>query len=549
MFLILTGLWTQNSSGQCPQPYEMIRTPNYKVFLDTDVDLNFYNYLTNATLKKELVLPNGDLWIVGTFTKICQYDGTSTGITQVLTNLHGIAVRNSTTGIWSTPPLPPMAGTSATNIWYIDGFIYANVNGFRRLETDNSWTQIYANGNPISSFESIRPHTLSNEYIVVHKYNNEVGGLKLWNSQLGSLTPFLYSNNMNAGTSIKYYMSESQSGDTTCVLFGNFPRLVIKGFNTVFDFDSTLYYFYGNPNMLHITNPLAGFGTNPAYPLGYINSLTCINGAIFAKGNNSNLLKGVWMKYNAVQNMWDSLKEVPANWGNLSDDAGWYDSVDKKLYGLGVYDMQTGSFTDIDWNAGYATPLARQGINLYSFGGLLNDIISPIEPNTTTINSVINVIGAQNMAFMASNGHDGDMAKMYEYGLVIDSLAIDNTNCGNFTINHFVDIGTHFYDFTLTDTSGNESSPTTLKVEVSYPTKLDDFDKDFATVFTIGKTISISGDINHILLYDLRGQVIFSKNVTNGTFFESFEYLPSGMYFLKVYSTFNKKQMTKKLSF
>lgn len=548
--ILTTILGTQKIRGQCSQSWEMSQIPNTGVSLNTDPVNPPYSYQRPiARVVKELIRPDGSIVKAGIFSRHQAYNGTDSGIIQNISAPNGLVRFEPISGNWFNIPTPSLPnGSYPTNIWFVDDTLYANLDVVRKLDPISGvWNIVYVNGSPINKFEYLKPRTLPHEYIVVHKdNNNEVGGLKIWNSQLETLTPFLYSNNMAASPSIRYYMNEDQHGDTTCILFGSFPRMVINGFNNVFDFDSTLFNFYQNPNILNIKNPTAGFGLNPPYPLDFVNSIISINGNLFATGNKLSLSKGVWMKYNATQNSWDLLKEVTASWGNSFSKGGWYDEVDKKLYGLGIYDVENSTFTEIP--QGFYGASMRLGNDLYSFGGLLKDITAPTAPNTTTPSGIVSIIGEQYLLFTGDNAHDGDLATMYDCcGNILHTLSIDATNCSNFVFNHLVPLGTNVYYFSLTDPSGNESTKTQITVVASnWPTDTKDVDKDFAFVHADSKTITVKGDINHIELLSTTGQVIFSAPVNSNQFTQSLDNIASGMYILKAINS-KGEIMTKKL--
>lgn len=241
LFLILIlfgGIGIQTARAQCAQPYEMSRIPDYKAFLNADVDLTFGNYVTSATITKELVLPDGDLVIAGYFDKICQYDGTNTGITQTLTGLQGLARRDGITGIWSS--LPTIVGvnypyTYPYRIWYLDDTLYCWVsgsNGIRKLNpVTNTWSPIIF---PYHVTNIVSAGTPFEYYVSFHSsYQGAVidyVGLRKWNTQTGAMT--VITGSTLPDFSSQFTINETQTSDTLTVILHDLstsPMILIKG--------------------------------------------------------------------------------------------------------------------------------------------------------------------------------------------------------------------------------------------------------------------------------------------------------------------------------
>lgn len=543
LFLILIlfgGIGIQTARAQCAQPYEMSRIPDYKAFFNADVDLTFSNYMTTATIKKELVLPNGDLVIAGYFDKICQYDGTNAGILQTLTGLHGLAKRDAITGIWTALPT---AGTDYPyQIWYLNGTLYSSMDqyGVRKFDTGtNTWSPILF---PYIVTNIISAGTPFEYYVSFHApYAQMVGdyiGLRRWNTQTGDMTVVTGSTLPDATSG--FTINENQTSDTLSVIFHDLftsPMTLIKGQTSLIGFDIP---------SIGIESPHAGY--SPGLTFGWTNDVIVLpNNNIYAVVTRSMPDITALMKWNYSTQKWDSIKTLAGF--ALRNDYFWYDTVTTNLTtGMGhMVNITTANSTTIDYLQGFYEPRFRQGNNLYGPGALLQDITAPTAPNTTTPSGIVSIIGEQYVLFTGDNAHDGDLATMYDCcGNVLHTLPINGTNCANFEFNHLVPLGTNVYYFSLTDPSGNESTKTQITVVASWSTGISDIDKDFATVSTLGKTIFIKGDVSKIEVYDLNAKVIFSSRVNSNEFTQSLDNIASGMYILKAINS-KGKIMTKKL--
>ncbi len=554
LFLILIlfgGIGIQTARAQCAQPYEMSRIPDYKAFLNADVDLTFGNYVTSATITKELVLPDGDLVIAGYFDKICQYDGTNTGITQTLTGLQGLARRDGITGIWSS--LPTIVGvnypyTYPYRIWYLDDTLYCWVsgsNGIRKLNpVTNTWSPIIF---PYHVTNIVSAGTPFEYYVSFHSsYQGAVidyVGLRKWNTQTGAMT--VITGSTLPDFSSQFTINETQTSDTLTVILHDLstsPMILIKGQTSLIGLDIP---------SIGIESPHAGYSAGLMFD--WVNDVIFLpNNDIYAVVTRSMPDITALMKWNYSIQKWDSV-DSRTGFTNSDMDVFFYDAGTNTLNAeaLGVVDLQTSKFTEAHVILGYpyAVPKLRQGNTWYNGGALLEDITAPTAPNTTTPSGIVSIIGEQYVLFTGDNAHDGDLATMYDCcNNILHTLSIDATNCSNFVFNHLVPLGTNVYYFSLTDPSGNESTKTQITVVASWSTGISDIDKDFATVSTLGKTIFIKGDVSKIEVYDLNAKVIFSSRVNSNEFTQSFNYLPSGMYFVKVSNTLTKQMMVQNIT-
>lgn len=537
MMLCIVGI--QTVEAQCLQPYEFSSKPDFKVLRSSDVITDFY-YPTTAYIWKQIVTPDGSLWIAGQFDKVIQYDGTNTGIVQTIVSKN--MAKRDPNGVW-TSITPISSSLFLGNVWLLNGDIYGGLpNGIKKYdEITNTWGPTLLQSYRPVSIQEIKG---TNEFWVSNNGtsvpNSNMTGVLRWNIQTGAVTEL--GNSQLPDGSSGYFINENQTGDTVFVKFNDLftnHRVLIKGRDSVLDFQD-----------IGLTDPLFGspnvFG---GQVYGWSNMVRKIDGRIFAS------VVGVYgnfplMEWNFQTQLWDSLfSKVVSGGGSSNEDYSWYDTVSKRLStGMRyVYDIQNNegySFT----NQSYFEPWYRIGGNLCYRGGILEDTVKPNAPNIPIPLGVTEINGAQNVSFQGTNAHRGDIAKMYEYGVVIDSIIIDDTNCSNFTFTQFADIGTHDYGFTLSDPFGNESTATSLTITVNYPTGLGSVDQEFAKVSTYGKTLTITSEIESLKIYNLSGQEIFSSQVNNNQFTQSFDYLPTGMYILKAIGP-KGQMMTKKISF
>lgn len=549
ILILLASIGIQTARGQCPQPYEMSRLPDFRVFIPNAIDTNttWTSYNGSAEVQKQVVTANGDLWISGNFSKVVQFDPTGTP-TQILNGLKGLAKRDAITGVWSAIPLP-LGGTlyASGKLWYVDGYVHAtifhgqNLTQIEKFDPGTStWLNIPSIPNPGYVMNIIATGDPYNYRIAYHAMPPDYTGLRLWNSQSGNVSVTIGSDLPD--WSSLYTINETQTSDTIFAKLddiANMHRVLIKGQNTVLDFSD-----------IGITqNPLNGFGQT-----GFIsmNDAIIINGEIYAAAVHQMYNVMGLMHWNKQTAQWDS---VAIRNGFVDEiDLFFYDKLENKLYvkWMGIVDLNTGEFTSVPWVQPYTfshLPDMRQGNNLYSTGGLLKDTTC-VSPNTTAQGNATQVYGEQNITFTATNGHDGDIANFDEKinGIVtpIGSLNIDATNCSNFSFTRYVTLGTHEYHFTLIDPNGNVSQPTILTVTASWPTGINDPDKDFAFVHTEGKQISIKGEVSKIQIYDLNSKVIFSSDVNSNQFTQSLDNIASGIYILKAINS-KGEMMTKKL--
>ncbi len=541
LVLFTTGIQTIRAQSPCGGSlYEMRPTADIKVSYANEPP--YFNYGTTACIKKQLGTPDGSLWIGGSFDKVAQLDGNDSGIVQILP-AKDIAKRDLN-GTWSTTPLP-LGTTSIGNIWFLHSSIYATMDvsgGIRKYDsTTSTWSQpmlpglgvqgIIPTGNPYEYYVSCSATPL----------NVTMTGLWIWNIQTNTVIPMANSTlpDMSSG----YYLNEgNQTGDTVFVKFHDLSssqRVLIKNNPSVLDFAD-----------IGMTDPKYG---SPNFYNGNVTFSYCLdviktpNNRIFTSVGSYGAQVTALLEWNYSSQEWDSVTSIIGVGGSYPENPTvfWYDPQQNKLHSnsLGIVDFQTNEFTPVHammssppWTAlPYRVASFSHGGTYYAWpGAKLKDITAPSAPNTTTPSGIVSIIGEQYVPFTGDNAHDGYLATMYDCcGNVLHTLPIDGTNCANFVFNHLVPLGTNDYYFSLTDTSGNESSKTHITVVASWPTNTNDVDQNFASVYTDGKTITITGDIINVQLYSLTGQVIFSSKINSQKFTQSFEYLSNGLYFLK----------------
>ncbi len=504
---VITTPFVSFSQSPCEQPESEV----YRI----------YDFQANNTIFKTLFDSLGNLWVFGTFSQITQYDKHHV-TTQVLGGLSGIAKKDFMTGIWQYE-----IGLTGgfMNAWIFNGTFYVNHNA--SIKKRDPITGTWSNGLFYVTTDMVQSTTPHEFHVAVNLASYPGIGMFIWNENTGVFTPM--SNAELATSTGGYYRinyDDKFMGDTLMVhySYGNYHinKFLIRG--------QTALLNWGD------INATPGFGTAslgyaPLYYNITTNSMYLVTGGYFSAHV---------LYWNGTT--WTELYQSSVYPNALSSDYTtplFYDSVTERLY-LPDFIVGVHKYIHVPTNtihdAGFTAEMRFQN-QLRDRTLLAGDSIAPAKPNTM-FSTGTTITSPNTITYTGDNGHIGDIAKVYEYGNVIDSLTVDSTNCTNFSFALFADWGVHDYEFTLTDPYGNESDKTLIHLEVSAPNGTHDVDNSpLLGITTLGKTISVKSQTAPTLIQVCNswGQVIFSeqRNETHSTI--NLETVATGMYILKAH--------------